>query len=67
MHHKDNDSTAPSQCIEEQEARLLAGLDIQRECPFCWDGRIFLGSVGHDGEERFDSYVCRRCNGTGRL
>jgi len=37
-----------------------------RPCLFCLDGWVFIGSVGHDGEEVIESIRCRRCNGTGQ-
>jgi hypothetical protein len=37
----------------------------QRNCFYCLSGWVFLGSLGHDGEEVFDAIRCRRCDGTG--
>jgi hypothetical protein len=39
----------------------------ERNCFYCLEGRVFLGSLDHDGEEVFEVIRCRRCNGTGRL
>jgi hypothetical protein len=39
----------------------------KRKCFYCLEGWVFLGSIGHDGEEVVEAIHCRRCNGTGRL
>ena len=39
----------------------------ERHCFYCLEGWVFLGSIGHDGEEIVESIRCRRCNGTGRI
>ena len=39
----------------------------ERNCFYCLEGWVFLGSIGHDGEEIVESIRCRRCNGTGRI
>jgi hypothetical protein len=39
----------------------------ERDCFYCLEGWIFLGSLGHDGEEVVDCIRCRRCGGTGKL
>ncbi len=39
----------------------------ERNCFYCLEGWVFLGSIGHDGEEVYESMRCRRCGGTGRL
>ncbi len=36
-------------------------------CPYCLEGWVFLGSIGHDGEEVIEAIRCRRCKGTGSL
>jgi hypothetical protein len=36
-------------------------------CFFCLEGWVFLGSLGHDGEEVIESIRCRRCISTGRI
>jgi hypothetical protein len=38
-----------------------------RNCFYCLEGWVFLGSIGHDGEEVYEAIHCRRCRGTGRL
>jgi hypothetical protein len=39
----------------------------ERNCFYCLEGRVFLGSIGHDGEEVYEAIRCRRCEGTGRI
>jgi hypothetical protein len=39
----------------------------KRGCFYCLGGWVFLGSLGHDGEEVVEAVRCRRCKGTGRL
>ncbi len=39
----------------------------RRSCFYCLEGWIFLGSLGHDGEEVFEAVRCCRCGGTSRL
>ena len=39
----------------------------ERNCFYCLEGWVFLGSLDHDGEEVIDSVRCRRCDGTGEL
>ena len=39
----------------------------QRTCFYCLEGWVFLGSLGHDGEEVYEAIRCRRCKGTGRM
>ncbi len=36
-------------------------------CFYCLSGWVFLGSIGHDGEEIVEAIRCCRCNGTGRI
>ena len=36
-------------------------------CFYCLEGWVFLGSLGHDGEEMVEAIRCRRCKGTGRI
>jgi hypothetical protein len=37
----------------------------RRSCFYCLEGWVFLGSIGHDGEEVIEGILCRRCKGTG--
>ncbi len=37
-----------------------------RPCYFCLEGWVFIGSVGHDGEEYIEAIRCRKCKDTGR-
>ena len=49
--------------IREEQAS-----EQQRSCFYCLEGWVFLGSIGHDGEEVLDAIRCRRCcKGTRRI
>ncbi len=39
----------------------------ERNCFYCLEGWVFLGSIGHDGEEIVEAIRCRRCKGTARI
>ena len=39
----------------------------ERNCFYCLEGWVFLGSLDHDGEEVVESIRCRRCAGPGRI
>jgi hypothetical protein len=39
----------------------------ERNCFYCPEGWMFLGSIGHDGEEIVEAIRCRRCKGTARI
>ena len=39
----------------------------ERNCFYCLEGWVFLGSISHDGEEMVEAIRCRRCNGTARI
>ena len=39
----------------------------ERDCFYCLSGWVFLSSIGHDGEEVYESIRCRRCKGTARI
>jgi hypothetical protein len=39
----------------------------RRSCFYCLEGWVFLGSIGHDGEEVYEAIRCRRCMGTARI
>jgi hypothetical protein len=39
----------------------------RRNCFYCLEGWVFLGSIGHDGEEVCEAIRCRRCKGTGHM
>jgi hypothetical protein len=39
----------------------------ERDCSFCLEGWVFLGSIDHDGREVFEATKCRKCGGTGRI
>ena len=36
-------------------------------CSYCLEGWVFLGSLGHDGEEIVEALRCRRCKGASRI
>jgi hypothetical protein len=36
-------------------------------CFHCLEGWVFLGSIGHDGEEIVEAIRWRRCKGTARI
>ena len=38
-----------------------------RDCSFCLEGWVFLGSIDHDGWEVIEAIRCHRCGGTGRI
>ena len=39
----------------------------ERNCFYCLEGWVFLGSLDHDGEEIVEAIRCRRCKGTSRI
>ncbi len=39
----------------------------ERSCFYCLSGWVFLGSIGHDGEEVYEAIRCRRCKGTAQI
>jgi hypothetical protein len=39
----------------------------ERNCSYCLEGWVFLGSLDHDGEEIVEAIRCRRCKGTGQI
>ena len=39
----------------------------ERNCFYCLEGRVFLGSLDYDGEEVVEAIRCRRCKGTARI
>ena len=49
----------------ERDHELSEELAPKRSCFYCLEGWVFLGSVGHDGEEVVEAFRCRRCKGTG--
>ena len=52
----------PSPTDQEHEGR-----EERRSCFYCLEGWVFLGSLGHDGEEVYEAIRCRRCGGTGEM
>jgi hypothetical protein len=49
------------------ETKLTNAEQAERDCYFCLEGWVFLGSIDHDGWEVFEAIRCRRCGGTGRI
>jgi hypothetical protein len=39
----------------------------ERNCFYCLEGWVFLGSLDHDGEEVVEAIRCRKCKGTARI
>jgi hypothetical protein len=39
----------------------------RRSCFYCLSGWVFLGSIGHGGEEVYEAIRCRHCKGTARI
>jgi hypothetical protein len=39
----------------------------EHSCFYCLEGWVFLGSLGHDGEEIVEALRCRRCKSTRRI
>ena len=60
----DKNILAPSGCpVGESEEND----EQSTSCLYCLEGWVFLGSLGHDGEEIVEAIRCRRCGGTGRI
>ncbi len=51
----------PSPTDQEHEAHE------ERNCFYCLEGLVFLGSLDHDGEEVVEAIRCRPCKGTARI
>ena len=49
------------------EAKHTNAEQAERDCSFCLEGWVFLGSIYHDGWEVIEAIRCRRCGGTGRI
>jgi hypothetical protein len=39
----------------------------ERNCFYCLEGWVILGSISHEGEEMVEAIRCRRCKGTARI
>ncbi len=50
----------PSTADQEHEGKE------DRNCFYCLEGWVFLGSLDHDGGEIVEAIRCRRCDATGR-
>ncbi len=76
---REHPGTRPTETEETVDERILAQraqcspTDQEHEaheegnCFYCLSGWVFLGSIGHDGEEIVEAIRCRRCNATGRI
>jgi len=49
------------------EANQTYAEQAERDCSFCLEGWVFLGSIDHDGWEVIEAIRCRRCGGPGRI
>jgi len=49
------------------EANQTHAGQAERDCSFCLEGWVFIGSVDHDGGEIFEAIRCRRCGGPVRI
>ena len=61
----DEKSLAQGERIVRAERAHGSRLELGRSCFYCLEGWVFLGSIGHDGEEVIEAIRCRRCKGTG--
>jgi hypothetical protein len=43
------------------------GHEERRSCFYCLSGWVFLGSIGHEGEEVVEAIRCRRCKDTTQI
>jgi hypothetical protein len=60
----DNDILARSGHTVRSDEEQEDG-EQRRNCFYCLEGWVFLGSLDHDGEEVVEAIRCRRCKGTG--
>ena len=51
----------PSSTEQEHKGRE------ERNCFYCLEEWVFVGSIVHDGEEIVEAIRCRRCKGTARV
>ena len=49
------------------EANQTHAEQAERDCSFCLEGWVFLGSIDQDGWEVIEAIRCHRCGGTGRI
>jgi hypothetical protein len=53
--HRERGPTVDERSIEYGDVR-------EQDHPHaCWDGYVYLGYVGDDGEEQIEKLPCRRC------
>ena len=53
--------------VRADQAREQRGDQTERSCFYCLEGWVFLGPIGHDGDEVIEAIRCRCCNGTGQI
>jgi hypothetical protein len=61
----DNDILARSGRTVRANQDHEGSKELRRGCFYCLEGWVFLGSIGHDGEEVVEAIRCRHCKGTG--
>jgi hypothetical protein len=61
----DKDILAPSEHLVSADEQEYP--EQSTSCLYCLEGWVFLGSLGHDGEEIVEAIRCRCCGGTGRM
>ena len=71
--------TRPTETEETVDERILAQRaqcsptdqehkdSEERNCFYCLEGWVFLGSIGHEGEEVVEAIRCRRCKASESL
>ncbi len=62
-----SDSSAPDAHEPRNDHQAHEASEEHRNCFYCLEGWVFLGSIGPDGEEVYEALRCRRCKGTGLL
>jgi hypothetical protein len=55
--HQQGEPPVDEQSVAQQE----------RQCFYCLEGFVFIGSLDHDGEEVVDVIRCRKCGGSGLI
>jgi hypothetical protein len=69
--HRERMTTVDERILAQRAQHSPTGQEHKgrekRSCFYCLEGWVFLGSIGHDGEEVVESIRCRRCNGTGQI
>ena len=69
--HRERMTTVDDKILAQPAQHSLTGQEHEgreeRNCFYCLEGWVFLGSIGHDGEEIVEVIRCRRCKDTGRM